>query len=169
MVELDNFYPTIVVDCFNIFVGCTRVIGDTLVITQGLEQLATTSATCFLHTFSHLLGTDPRSSIIKDIHHRYKRVFQEQLCIYNIPSSITFQTIHVAFYPYWDCLWDFGLSNHEHIISSCAQVKIVQFMYQRNVLPPWTLGFVLHSLFLDPLPPTSVIINCLSILAIALE
>jgi len=180
MVELDNFYPTLVVDCFNIFVACTRVINNSVVITHGLEQLATTSATCFLHTFSHLLVTDPRSSIIKDVHHQYKRVFQGSPRFNDLPSLHVFWTISSVFNSAFDppqtrqfSLGGGRLSNHEHIILSHTQAKIAQFRYQEYqgrswIVSDWNLTFVLHSLFLDPLPPISVVVDCLSIIAIAL-
>jgi len=157
------------VDCFNIFMGCISVINNNMVITQGSEQLATASAICFLSTFSHLLVRDPRSSVIKDIRHHYKRVFQNWPRFNDLPSFYTFQTIHSVFYPR-DRDWSFSLGdsrlpNHEHILCSHAQVKIAQSWDPPN----WTSGFVLHSLFLDPLPSISVIVDCLSIIAIKLR
>ena len=41
---LTDFDPTLVVCCFNVFVGCVSVDNHGVVIMQGLEQLATVSA-----------------------------------------------------------------------------------------------------------------------------
>jgi len=156
------------VDCFNIFMGCISVINNNMVITQGSEQLATASAICFLSTFSHLFIRDPRSSAIKDIRHHYRKVFQNWPRFNGLPSFYTFRTIHSVFYPH-DRDWSFSLRdsrlpNHEHILCSRAQVKIAR----TRDSPDWTFGFVLHSLFLDPLPSISVIVDCLSIIAMKL-
>jgi len=66
---------------------------------------------------------------------------------------------------------DYGPSSNEHVIVAHALTKIARFEYQKGgyrKVPRWLLRFALHSLSQSPLPPTSVIINCLSIIAIDL-
>ena len=50
VVPLDDFDPILVAVCFDVFVGCTRVVDKTVVVIQGSERLATASAICLLHT-----------------------------------------------------------------------------------------------------------------------
>ena len=59
---LTDFDPTLVVCCFNAFIGCVSVDSHGVVIMQGLEQPATVSAQCFFLTTSHFSVTDPTYS-----------------------------------------------------------------------------------------------------------
>jgi len=64
--------------------------------------------------------------------------------------------------------YDHKLSGGEHIF----YVQLAQLKYRtggRRKVPRWILRFVLHYLSQDPPPPTSVIISCLSIIAIDLD
>ena len=54
------------------------------------------------------------------------------------------------------------------VISTVAKLAQSEYRGQRKV-PQWTLHFVLHFLSQDPLPPPSVVIECLSIIAIDLD
>ena len=176
MVVLGNFDPTLVVDCFNIFISCVKVVNHNVVITQGLEQLATVSTTCFLHTFSHLSVMDPTSPILKYLHQHYNRGFQPIIDSNNLPFSHTFSVLHSIFHPGQNLLWlDWRYHRPPtpcHITSAGALTKVAWSEYWRREthkkVPRWILRFVLYSLSLDPLPPTPVITNCLSIIAIDL-
>ena len=44
-------------------------------IIHGLGELATVSAMFFLRTFHHLSVTDPASSVLADLRHRYNKIF----------------------------------------------------------------------------------------------
>ena len=174
MVELDDFYPTLVVDCFNIFVGCVRVIGETVVLAQGVEQLAMESAVCLFHTLSHLSVMDPISSVIQNVHQRYRGVFPSGAKFDGLPFPHPPCAIHRIVYPYVSQLQVIPRGNrlpsHEHTTVAHAYANLAQSGYQnlRLSVPSSTLAFVLYSLFLDPLPSTSVVIDCLSIIAIDL-
>ena len=180
MVALDDFDPTLVVDCFNILTNCIEVIGDTVVITRGSEQLATVSAMCFLHTFSHLSVVDPASDILGEVCQHYGLIFPVVVDFKHLPFYHSLGAIHRLFNSDWRCRqqariewWDYKPSSHEHIIFTCALAKFAQSEYQKREgwekkVPRWILRFVLHSLSLDPLPPTPVIVYCLSIIAIDL-
>ena len=64
---------------------------------------------------------------------------------------------------------DYEPSGNEHVMIARALTKIAWFTCQRGwKVPRWLFRFALHSLSLDPLPPTSVIVNSLSIIAIDL-
>jgi len=185
--------PTLVVDCFDILLGCVKTTDYHVVITQGLEQLARGSALCFLQTFSHLAAIDPTSRILDGVRQRYTTTFPFGTDFDGPPFSHTLGVIHNVFYPTrlvqknpstawesaqwpvprWRVRWeDCKSTNNEHIVLACALSKLAQFEYQRRQrekLPRWLLHFALHFLSQDPLPPTSVIADCLSIIAIDLD
>ena len=175
-VALADFDPTLVVDCLNVFIDSVKVIDNAVMVTQGSEQLAASSAMCLLHTFSHLSVTDPTSSISGDVQRRYGMVFPPTTDFKGFPFHHTLGAIHSAFYPDWNHPWldwgDYKPSNHEHAIFARALAKLAQSEYHRRMhdkkVPGWILRFVLHSLSLVPLPSASVIIDCLSIIAIDL-
>jgi len=78
--------PTIVVGCSNILYSCMKFYGPTAVCTQGLEQLATASATCLLYTLS-IVGPTP--TIIKDLYHDPNPLSRNVL----VPHSLQFSHI----------------------------------------------------------------------------
>ena len=180
VVVLDDFDPTLVVDCFNILTSCIEVIDGTVVIIKGLEQLTAVSAMCFLHTFSHLSVVDPASCILGDVGQHYGPVFPPGVNFRDFPFYHSLGAIHRVLNSDWGCRqqarieWqDYKPSSHEHTIFACALAKLAQSEYQRRdgwekKVPRWILRFVLHSLSLDPPPPTPVIVHCLSIIAIDL-
>ena len=180
MVVLDDFDPTLVVDCFNILISCVKVIDGTVVVNNGLEQLATVSAMCFFHTFSHLSVVGPKSHVFGDVCQHYGTVFPPEVDFNSFPFYHTLSVIHRVLNSDWRCRqyarieWQgYTPSSHEHIIFSCSLAKLAQSEYQRREgwekkVPRWMLRFVLHSLSLDPLPPAPVIADCLSIIAIDL-
>jgi len=72
----------------------------------------------------------------------------------------------------WRVQWnDYEPSSDEHIVVACALAKLARFEYKRRghrKVPRWLLRFAFHSLSQYPLPPTPVIVNCLTIIAIDL-
>ena len=180
MEVLEDLDPTLVVDCFNILTSCIEVIGGTVVITKGLEQLATVSAMCFLHTFSHLSAVDPKPGALGDVCQCYGLVFPPEVDFRGFPFYYSLGAIHKLLNSDWRCRhqarieWqDYKPSSHEHIIFTHALAKLAQSEYQRKEgwnkkVPRWILRFVLHSLSLDSPPPIPVIIGSLLIIAIDL-
>jgi hypothetical protein len=184
---LADFDPTLIADCFNIFVGCINIDNCKVVIVQGLEELATASAMCCLRAISHLSAMDPMSGVLEDIRQQYTRVFPFKTDFTGLPFSHTLGIIHNVFYPtsrgrgerptyfvlqrqvrqvQWE---DYKPSSNEYIIVAHALTKLAWFEYRRRrceKVPRWLLRFTLHSLSQDPLPPTPVVINCLTIIAI---
>ena len=182
MVEIPGFDPALVAGCFSAFASCIKVTNGDPVVTQGLEQPATMSATCLLHTLSYLLVTDPMSSIIGDIRHQYNRVFPPETNFKDFPFYHILYTIHKLLNPGqeylpWDGIewWKYRLPDYEHTIVAHALTKLAKSEYKRRrhskgkKVPRWILRFVLYSLSLDPLPSTPVMINCLLIIAIDLD
>ena len=171
VMPLSDFTPTLVSDCFNILLGCMTVAGQNVVITQGLEELATTSAMCCIRTFSHLAGMDSISNIHKDMYQQYVKVFPHNVNFKDLPLYV-----HTIFYGFQTpparqkIQWvDYNPSSNEHIIVAHSLAKIVQFEYQRRKkVPRWLLHFALHSLSQGPQAMASITANCLLIIAIDL-
>jgi len=179
MIPLASFDPTLVADCFNVFIGCMKVINRTVVITPGLEKLATASATSLLRTFAHLSVVDPRSGVLGAVRQDYNKVFPSEMCFKDCKSDHTLGAIHRLLSPgnrhvqqarvEWQ---EYKPSSQEHVIFANTLFKLARYEYQRREgeekVPRWILRFALHSLSSDPLPSTSVIVDCLSIIAVDL-
>ena len=177
MMTLGNFDPTLVSGCFDVFIDCIKVdvSNDKVVVMQGLEQLATVSATCFLRTFHHLSVMDPTSSVLEDVRQRYGRIFPSEIDFGGLPFYYTMTKLHSLANRHWDprrVQWGGCRPSTQEWISftrGVAEVAQVEHQRaQRGKVPRWILRFVLHSLSLSPLPPTSVVADCLSIIAIDL-
>ena len=177
MTTLAGFDPTLVADCFNTFVGCIKVEAENhrVAVVQGLEQLATVSALCFFNTMSHLLAADPASSVLEDVRQRYIKVFSDRTDFRGHQFYRTMGAIHCLFIrnrEHRSFQWsDYKPSADEHAMVARNFVKLAQFKYQKvrqRKVPRWILRFTLRSLSFNPLPPTSVIADCLSIIAIEL-
>ena len=175
---LVNVDSTLVVDCFNILFSCIRVIDDKAVITQGMEQLAPTTVLSCLHILSHLTVIDPALSALGDTHQQYVRAFPLWTDFSALPFSHTLRPLHGILHQYdWYTFWqspqweNYRPSSNEHIIVAHALAEITQFWHQKRgslYKHHWLFLFVLHSLSQSPLPSTSVVVNCLSIVATSL-
>jgi len=171
-----NFNPTLVEYCFNTFVGCVDAGSGEVVVTRGLEQLATVSTQCFFHTVPHPPVMDPASSVLKDIHRRYTKVFPTNIDFRDHQFSHNMNAIHRVFIQFAVDRKNFKWSAYtppsdEHTIVADTLVKLAQFEYKRPQqmkVPRLTLRFALRSLSLDPPPPTPVVVDCLSIIAVDL-
>lgn len=177
IVTLAGLNPTLVTDCFNVLIGCVKVIGSELVITPGLERLATVSAVGFLRTFTHLSTTDPVSHVLAHIHQRYTAAFPPDIRLDDLPFSYTFCAIHSLFYRHQRYWWvqqrNPGPSAQELTPVIRALTELAQSKYRRREdgrkkVPRWILGFAMQSLLRNPHLPTSATVDCLSILAIDL-
>jgi hypothetical protein len=175
---LGNFDPILIFGCFDIFVDCIRVDVNNrkVAIMQGLEELAAASAMCFLRTFHHLSVMDPTSPVLEDIRQRYSKVFPFETGFSgSLPFYFTMTKIESLANRSWDprhTKWEpWSPPTQEWISFARGIAEIVQAKYQQTPhrkAPRWTLRFTLHSLALQPLPPASVVADCLSIIAIDL-
>jgi len=174
MMELTNFNPTLAKVCFNTFTDCTTVNNCKVVVIQGSEEVAAVSALCIFSTISHLLGTDPTSSVLEEVHQDYLKVFPVQVNFSDNQFYYTMNVLRCLYFQSWrrqGFHWNgYKPPFHEHAIAAQNFVKIAWFKYQETPgkVPCFVLRFALHSLSLDPLPSTSVIANCLLIIAIDL-
>jgi hypothetical protein len=176
---LADFTPTLVSDCFGIFIDCIKISKRSPVVVQGMEQLAETSTMCFFLAYSHLSTIDPMPSVLVDIHQHYRRIFPPDLDFSGLPFHYTLGIIHEAIHsrkPETPIEWrDYKPTNREHVAVARALSKLSWSEYQRseyqrserNMVPRQCLCFVSHSLFQDSLPPP-IIADCLLIIAIDL-
>ena len=175
MALLPDFDPTLVTSCFGIFIGSVNVSNHKVAITQGLEELAILSSMCFLRAFHRLSVTDPTSSVLEDVRRSHDRVFPFKTDFGSLPFYYAMAKIHGLSNQTWNSRlvrWDdYKPSTQEHIqvardIAEAARVEYQQSQHRK--VPRWILRFTLRSLSLDPPPPTPVIADCLSIIAIDL-
>lgn len=171
VLERAAFDPAHVVDCFNIFIGGIRVSHGRVAITQGLEQLATASAECIYRTFHRLIVIDPTSNTLEDMRRRYRDAFPDGIDFTGFPSRHTMTMINALIKrdegprPIWHN--DDRPSDKEHIPFARDIAELAQAEHQRALeVPEWILEFAFDSLSLDPMPPASVVANCLEIIAI---
>jgi len=179
METLTGFRPALVANCFDILIDCVKVIKHNVVVTGGLEQLAMASAICYLRTFSHLLVVDPTSEVLGDVRQRHSRTFPPETDFEGFPFHPTLGAIHRLLNSdrghrqrarvEWR---DYKPPGHEHPAVARALTELAQSEYRsserQEKVPRWIIRFTLHSLSLDPLPPTPIVIDCLSIIAIDL-
>ena len=175
MPELGNLDPILVVDCFNGLNGCIGFSNGKAVVMQGLEYLAEVAVMSFSRTLCHLTAMDPTSRTLADLRRRYNKVFPPRTDFSTVQFCSTMRLIRaLAIQPgnLKDIKWnDHRLPSKEHIPFARCMVKAAQVGYQRTQgrkVPRWILRFALDSLSQDPLSPTSVVVNCLLIIAIDL-
>ena len=165
--------PTLVVNCFGVFIGCINVDNGKAVVVQGLEQLAKVSASGFFRTFHHLIVMDPTSSILTDLNRRYNKVFPTEVDFTGLPFHSTMTMVHTLVnqfgnprYAWWN---NRILPGQEHIPFSqrmveAARLKCRQMPHRK--VPRWMLRSALHFLSLGSLSPASVVADYLTIIAI---
>ena len=174
---LAGFYPTLIADCFDVFISCVKggSANREVVIVQGLEQLATVSALCLFNISTHLLATDPTSSVLEDARLRCLKVFSAQTNFhgqYHTMSAVCCLLITQG--ERWRgrslCSWrNYKPSTHEYDMVAHGLVRVARFNYQTTQkvkVPRWILHFAFNSLSLQP--PISIVVNCLSIIMIDL-
>ena len=169
MPDLTGLDPSLVVDCFNIFVGCLSSSNGKVVIIQGLEQLATVSAACFLHTFSYLTTIDPASSVLATVRRRYNRMFPSDIDFRGLPFYCTIIEIHALVSKDGNprnLEWDYYKPPERELTHFARRMaEVAQAKHQDRDVPSWILLFAFRCLSLVPPPPASVTEDCLTIIA----
>jgi len=167
---LPDLDSTIVVDCFNVLSNCIVISDDVATVGGGSEQLAGVSAACLLRAFSRFSNVEPAPAVIRDVLQRYKEDFPPHINLDCIPSLRVMKVIDPLFalprervvftwrhyYPSTDELVSFAR------ILAQDQVARVKYYWRGG---HWLVGFALRFLSQDPLPPTSVVADCLTIVA----
>ena len=174
IVELGNVDPALAVNCFHAFISCVEAGMGYYdpVIVQGLQELATASALGLLIIILHLSAVDSTSRVLDNLRQRYTKVFPVNADFGGHQFYHTMNAVHRLFVRpkgrqvfQW---WDYKPSAQEHVTLSHNIMKFTKSEYQRTrrvKVPRWILRFAIHSLSLDPLPPTSVVVDCLLIIA----
>ena len=182
----------IAVGCLNAFSSCFVVDNHGWIsVTRGSEQVVDMSAMCFLRVFSSLLITTPTPSTIEDVRQRYGRAFPSVSMLRGSPYYPHVNAIHRLFrtnalrrslatgdlrthlkrtyFP--DLAWTYYNPPLDELVPFAqALAQVAQSEYQsyeggNPKVPRWLLRFALRFLSKDPLPPISVVINCLTIIA----
>ncbi|KAF9783440.1 hypothetical protein BJ322DRAFT_152244 [Thelephora terrestris] len=167
----------ILADCFNTFTGC--FFGgsiDQTPISNGLEQLAGKSATCLLLTYSSVATTEPTSSVIGDIREKHSRLFPRHPNLQENTYPIAVSAAHGLFGCAWFRTWidwsNYNPQIDELVPFSRALAQVVQFERRRGRYGTpgcyWMICFAFRFLSQERLPPTSVVVDCLTIIAITL-
>ena len=174
--ELTDFDPNLVEGCFNLFIGFISISNRKVVVMQGLEEFVALSAGCFYQTFRHLSATHPTSSVLADLRQRYGQILPVETDFRGLPFYHTMANLHALVTAQWNprnVEWiSYRPSNQELIPFAQHLVEVSQVEYQRiegRKVPRWILRFALHFLSLNPPPPSSVIADSLTIIAIALD
>ena len=178
---MGNFDPALVSVCFDIFTGCVSIINGKVVVLQESEELAALSVLCCLRALSHPTTMGPASGVFEDMRRQYIKTFPIDTNFKDLPYSHCFYMVHNIFHPSMDTTkgdslttrwhphrpkiqWsDHELSGTEHV----ALLELGRFEHQRKrpqKVPRWILRYAHHLLSQDPLPSTSVIADCLSII-----
>ena len=171
---LADFTPTLVLDCFSILIDCVKVNERKTVVVQGMEQLGEASAMCFFLAYSHLSAVDSMSRVLADVQRRYRRIFPLDLDFSGLPFRHTLGTIHEAIYRDRQVMvrveWrDYSLAGHECVAVARALSRLSSEYKRLGQVPLPGLSFARRYLSRDPLPPPSVITDCLLIVAIGLD
>ena len=175
--------PAPVSNCFDILIDCIKVNDRNPVIVQEMDQLAEASAMCFFLTYSHLSIMDPISGILEDIRQRYGRIFtpDPDLTYAGLPFPRILGRIHEVIHSRWEfetptespMEWrDYKPTDHEHVAVAYALTKLSWSECQRDrthLVPRQCIRFAAHSLSQHPLPPPSVITDCLLIFAMNVD
>ena len=185
MTALNRFSPALTSACFDALINCMTVVCDKAVVPKGSEELAEVSARCCLHTLSRIAATDPNLTTLKRVRRVYTNAFPSNTNFEDLPSEHSLKVIHNIFYSSQEKIqWkNYNLLHDDQVTLSHTLVELANkhvsdakqdtwdafFRGRRRVkVPRWILRFALYQLSQDPLPCTSIIINCLSIIAIDL-
>ena len=173
--ELVPFDPTLIMDCFDVFIRCINISDGKVLIVHGLEELATVSADAFYRTLHHLATTNPTSSVLADFQQRYHEVFPSGIKFSDLPFHSTMAKIHALANRFGnprDIKWhNYRMSIREHVPFARRMAQAAQEGFKQTEdikVPRWTLRSALYFLSLAPISPTSVVADCLTIIAIDL-
>jgi len=146
----------------------TDINGDRVTERPGSERVAGVASMYLLHALSRL---SPTSREFEDTCHRYVRVIPHEA---DFEGSFfhTMSAIHALLVSSQErrCFeWTgYGPCAQEHASFANTLVQAAYNRRQRGKVPRWILRFALHSISQDPPPPTSVVVDCLTIVSIDL-
>ena len=174
--EFTHLDSALIVEYFDLFVGCIRISNKKVEVIQRLEQHAIVYARSLLYTLRRLAGTPPGLKVLADLRQHYQRIFPWGTDFRGLPfyySMVNICALLTQFRKSHFVFWaDYRPSNQELIPFARHMVEAAQEEYQQTEnkkIPRWILRFALRFLSLDPPAPASVIADCLTIIAIALD
>jgi len=135
----------------------------------GSEQAAKVASLCLLRALS---GADPTSSVLEDIRKSYLAVIPLAANFEGLHRHHAINAIHAILvssrlrrFFEWT---GYQSSTREHTFIASTLVRLARKGKQHGKVPRWVLRFVIHSMPHDSQPPVSVIIDCLTIIAVDL-
>jgi hypothetical protein len=184
--------------CFDVLVSCINVSDQKTATVQGKEELAAVSAKCLLRSLYRLLDVYPQVFEDFQRRCNRTPTLNSNNDFTGLPFCYTMTKIQALVDKDWtnQCVqWGYYKpSAPEYITFARNMVEAAQAEYQQTEhqrtehqqtehqrtehqqteypkvpkVPRWILRFALHSLSQDCLPPTSVVADCLTIVAIDL-
>jgi hypothetical protein len=163
--------PTLAVIYLDMLLSYTNVNLNQVTEGPGSEQVARVASLCLLRVLS---GVGPTSVVTQGVRQHYLEVIPQMASFGGLQFYYVMNAIHAILFSSKERLpfqWaGYNPYPQEHIFFANNLVQIAHLgKEQLKKVPRWILRFVLHSLSQDPLPPTSIIIGCLSIIAIDLD
>ena len=150
--DLTGLDPSLAMNYLNVFVGCLGFINHKVVVIQGLEQLATVSATCFFHTFRHLTTVDSASSVLATVRRRYDRMFPFDADFKGLSFYCTMIKIHALVSK--DCNprnfeWDYYKPPGRELTPFARHMaEVTQVEHEDGDVPRWILLFAFRCLMI---------------------
>ena len=172
--EFGYSHPTLVLDCFNIFVGCVIVNDRKVTIMEGLEDVARTSAIGFFGLFLYLAIMDPTSTVLVDLLRQYRSIFLPNVDFTGLQFHSTMAEIRLLAsrfgIPRYISERSHRMPGQEHTPFSRRIAEIALVKYQQakgRKVPRWILRSALYLLSMGSLFPSSTVPDAL--MAIALD
>ena len=164
------------VESFNVFINCF-FLGhpDQIPIANGLEELAETSAMCVLLTYPSVSATEATPAVIRDVDHRYEKIFPDNRhwSLQSSPASVNaLQGVLGGGWIGGDVDWrSYNPPMDELTTFSRTLGRLAQFKYRTRYpsIANWLIQFAIRFLSQKPLPPTSVVVDCLMLIATDLK
>ena len=164
--------PAVVVDCFNIFSNCVVVDSRRVAtVIRGSEQLAALSAAYLLRALFRPSNAEPTPTATGNVLPRCKEVFPPHANLDCLPFLKVLKP-SVLLLPTWaGFTWEHYCPSTDELVPfarAMAQAAQVEYHRREDEKPEILrvlVRFALRFLSRDPLPPTSVVVDCLTIIA----
>jgi len=160
--------PTLATICLKVLFSYVNVDHNRVTVCRGSEHGARAASLCLLRALS---GLDRTSMEFQDIRQRYLKVIPSDanfgvLCYHAIN---VIHAVLIGRWKGWSFSWtDYHPCGQEHVFMANGLARGARGGRRHGKAPRWILRFVIHSLSKDPPSPTSVVIDCLTIIAIDL-
>ena len=153
----------------DILLSCITVSHDQVAERPGSAHVARAASMCLLHTLS---GVSPKSEVATGIRQRYLRVLPRTASFEALLYCHTMNAIHnllIGNHVHRPSKWaDYKPCAREHVFFAATLVRVAHTRPHGKV-PRWALRFAIDSLSRDPPPPSSVVLDCLTIIATDLD